>query len=86
MSEAALLPFRLVVAPAVGRLRLLPPRRFVRGVEVVEAGQPLARIEISGTDVLVLAPVSGRVTAVLGLDGQPIRSGDAVMSIEPDGR
>lgn len=75
--------FRLVVAPAVGRLRLLPPMRFERGVEVVDAGQPLARVELSGSDVIVRAPVAGRVTAVIGVEGQPVTEGTVVMSIDP---
>ena len=82
-AEAAALTFRLVLAPTAGRLRLLPPRRFERGAEVVEAGQPLARVELNGVDTLVLAPVAGRVSAVLCLDGEPVTRGTPVMSIEP---
>ncbi len=76
--------FRLVVAPVTGRLRLLPPLRFERGVEVVLAGQPLAHVEQGGVHTPVLAPVAGRVSAVLGLEGEPVRPGTPLIQIEPD--
>lgn len=75
--------FRLVIAPATGRLRLLPPLRFERGVEVVSEGQPLAHVEQGGVQTPVLAPVAGRVSAVLGLEGEPVTTGSPLMQIEP---
>jgi biotin carboxyl carrier protein len=77
---------RVVVAPGAGRLRLLPPRRFVAGSEWVERGQPVARLVQGSHEVLVRAPVEGRVAAVLGLEGEPVTSGQAVMAIEPETR
>ena len=74
---------RVLVAPSAGRLRLLPPRRFEDGFELVEAGQPVARLENGRTEVIVRAPVGGRVSAVLGLDGEPMASGQPVLVIEP---
>jgi len=75
--------FRVVVAPAAGRLRLLPPVEFRGGHEWVEAGQPIARVDRGATSVEILAPTSGRVAAVLGLDGEPVVEGQAVVAIEP---
>jgi biotin carboxyl carrier protein len=75
--------FRVVVSPGSGRLRLLPPRRFENGAEWVEEGQPVARIEQGRGEVVLRAPVGGRVAAVLGLDGEPGAAGHAVMAIDP---
>ncbi|MDQ3973597.1 MAG: hypothetical protein M3276_04565, partial [Actinomycetota bacterium] len=75
---------RMVVSPAAGRLRLLPPRRFEDGVEVVVAGQALAHIELNGRHTVVRAPVGGRVSTVLGLEGEPVTLGTPVLTIEPE--
>jgi biotin carboxyl carrier protein len=75
--------FGVVVSPGSGRLRLLPPRRFENGAEWVEEGQPVARIEQGRGEVVLRAPVGGRVAAVLGLDGEPVAAGHAVMAIDP---
>lgn len=75
---------RVVVSPASGRLRYLPPRRFDRGAELVEAGQPVARLQTGEEEILVVAPVGGRVSSVLGIEGEPMVPGQAVLAIEPD--
>lgn len=76
---------RLVVSPSPGRLRFLPPERFIDGFEWVERGQALARIEHGGEAFPLLAPVAGRVTAVLAVEGEPMSTGHLVMAIEPEG-
>jgi biotin carboxyl carrier protein len=73
---------RVVVAPGPGRVRLLPPVRFHDGHEWVHEGQPVARIEHSGTAADVLAPVEGRVTSVLAVEGEPVVAGQPLMAIE----
>lgn len=75
---------RVVVSPAAGRLRFLPPRRFAGGTELVEAGQPVARLLAGEEEILVLAPVGGRVSSILGLEGEPVVRGQAVLAIEPE--
>ena len=75
---------KVVVAQSAGRLRLLPPERFREGSEWVVAGQPLARLERGRGNTLLTAPVGGRVTAVLGLEGEPVLPGHAVLTIDPD--
>lgn len=75
---------RVVVSPASGRLRYLPPRRFAGGAELVEAGQPVARLQAGEEEILVRAPVGGRVSSVLGIEGEPVVPGQAVLAIEPD--
>jgi multidrug efflux pump subunit AcrA (membrane-fusion protein) len=75
---------RVLVSPGSGRLRLLPPRRFENGFELVSRGQAVARLEQGRRDVILRSPVDGRVTAVLGLEGEPVVMGQAVMEIEPE--
>jgi biotin carboxyl carrier protein len=72
---------RVLVSPGPGRLRLLPPLRFENGFEMVSRGQPVARLEQGRQDVILRSPVEGRVTAVLGLEGEPVIAGQAVMEI-----
>ncbi|HEX9891254.1 MAG TPA: hypothetical protein VGB28_04275 [Actinomycetota bacterium] len=75
--------FRVLVSSSSGRLRFLPPKRFERGMEVVEAGQPIARIVHGSGDQVLRAPFAGRVSAVMGLEGEPVVPGSAVVAIEP---
>jgi hypothetical protein len=74
---------RVLVSPGTGRLRFLPPRRFKAGVELVEEGQPVFRLVRGKDEIIVRAPVAGRVSAVLGLEGEPVAPGHAVLVIEP---
>jgi biotin carboxyl carrier protein len=75
---------KVLVAPSAGRLRLLPPTIFRDGFEWVEPGQPVARVEQRRGDTILLAPVGGRVAAVLGLEGEPVAPGQPVLAIDPD--
>lgn len=74
---------RVLVSPGAGRLRFLPPRRFEGGVELVELGQPVFRLVRGKDEIIVRAPVAGRISAVLGLEGEPVAPGHAVLVIEP---
>lgn len=76
--------FRLLVTPGPGRVKLLPPRRFDDGTERVEAGQAVARLLRGDGEVILRAPVGGRVAAVLAIDGGPVGRGQPVLVIEPD--
>jgi hypothetical protein len=82
------LALRVLVSPGAGRLRFLPPRRFEGGVELVERGQPVFRLVRGKDEVIVRAPVGGKVAAVLGIEGEPVAAGHAILAIEPasDGR
>lgn len=82
--EATPTSLRVLVSPAAGRLRFLPPQRFAGGRELVEAGQAVAWLQQGSREVLVHAPVSGVVTSVLGLEGEPVLQGQAVLAIEPE--
>jgi multidrug efflux pump subunit AcrA (membrane-fusion protein) len=79
---------RVLVSPGTGRLRFLPPRHFEDGVELVEQGQPVFRLVRGKDEVIVRAPVSGKVSAILAIEGEPVAAGHAVLAIEPaaDGR
>jgi biotin carboxyl carrier protein len=84
MTARSPIGIRLVVSPCGGRLRLLPPERFVDGVEIVEPGQPVALLTLGSREVVVRAPVGGRVTGVLGLDGEPVGVGQPLLVIQPE--
>jgi biotin carboxyl carrier protein len=81
-GESAGLPITLIVSPTSGRLRVLPPVRFLEGREWVEAGQPVARVEHGASADDILAPMQGRMGGVLGRDGQPVKEGQPVAWIE----
>lgn len=74
---------RVLVSPGPGRLRFLPPERFHAGRELVAAGQPMARLTQAGTEVILRAPVDGTVSSIIGLEGEPVVTGQAVLAIEP---
>lgn len=82
MGEQSGLPITLLVAPAPGKLRVLPPRVFRDGGEWVEAGQPVARIEHGSESDDILAPMRGRMGGVLGRDGEPVKAGQPVAWME----
>lgn len=74
--------FRLVVAPAPGRLRHLPPSAFHEGHEWVDRGQVLALIEQGSTAVEVRSPVEGRLAGVLVRDGEPVLRGQPLVWLD----
>lgn len=83
-GESGRLPIVLIIAPATGRLHILPPRTFREGREWLEKGQPLAEIEHGGDRAAdpVLAPFRGLMGGLMGRDGEPIREGQPVAWME----
>jgi biotin carboxyl carrier protein len=75
--------FRLIVSPVAGRLRHLPPARFVEGEEWVGAGQPVALVEQGTTTIEVRSPIDGRVAGVLVRDGEPVHPGQPLVWLMP---
>lgn len=75
---------RVLVSPRAGRLRYCPPRRFAGGRELVEAGQPVARVLQGSEELILRAPVGGVVSSVLGIEGEPLVPGQAILAIEPE--
>jgi len=82
VGESGGLAFRLVVSPAAGRMRHLPPVRFEDGVEYVTAGQPVAVIEQGSSSVEVRAPVDARVSGILVRDGEPVMPGQPLVWLD----
>ncbi|MDP8956728.1 MAG: hypothetical protein M3N24_07205 [Actinomycetota bacterium] len=78
------LRLRLVVTPMAGRIRFLPPARFVGGREVVDAGQPLARLEQGRHQTMIRTPVRGAVSSVLAIEGEPVVPNQPLFAIEPE--
>ncbi|HEX5948235.1 MAG TPA: biotin/lipoyl-containing protein, partial [Actinomycetota bacterium] len=60
------------------------PLRFAEGRELVERGQPVARLIQGDREIDIVAPVGGRVSSVMALDGEPVIAGQPVMAIEPE--
>ncbi len=82
VGESGGLAFRLVVSPAAGRMRHLPPVRFEDGVEYVTAGQPVAVIEQGSSSVEVRAPIDARVSGILVRDGEPVMTGQPLVWLD----
>jgi biotin carboxyl carrier protein len=76
------LGFRLVVAPASGRVGYLPPAQFHDGDEWVTAGQVVAVIEQGANSVEVKAPVDGRLGGLLVRDGTPVVPGQPLLFLD----
>ena len=82
--------FRLIVSPAPGRMRHLPPVQFHEGEEWVSRGQPVAVIEQGDLAVEVVSPVGARVAGILVRDGEPVLKGQPIVWLDesahhPDG-
>ena len=74
----------VLVAPAPGRVRVLPPRRFRAGREWLEEGEPVLRIEHGrGEEAdVILAPMRGAMGGVLTRDGEPVKTGQPLAWME----
>ena len=83
-GEQAALPITVIVSPVAGRLRILPPRRFVGGREFVDAGQPVLAIEQGDRTEEIVSPVRGRFGGVLGREGEPVTPGQPVAWVEQE--
>ena len=73
---------RMVVSPAAGRLRHLPPEHLVGGMEWVASGQPIAVVEHGRTSTEIRSPVDGKVTGFMVRDGEPVMVGQPVVWLE----
>jgi biotin carboxyl carrier protein len=74
--------FFLVVSPAAGRMRHLPPVRFHDGQEWVSAGQPVALIEQGTVSIEVKSPFDAVVAGILVRDGEPVQPGQPLVWLE----
>jgi biotin carboxyl carrier protein len=82
MGESLGLPVRLVVSPAGGRLRLMPPAQFHDGHEWVLAGQALAVVESGQATHEVRATRAARIAGVLVRDGEPVAPGQPLVWLD----
>ena len=82
MGESVGLGVRLLVSPASGRLRHLPPAQFREGAEWVEAGQAVALVEQGSVAVEVTSPIDGRVAGILVRDGEPVLRGQPLVWLD----
>jgi len=82
VGESVGLGVRLLVSPAAGRLRHLPPTQFRGGQEWVSAGQPVAVIEQGSASVEVRSPIDARVAGVLVRDGEPVLPGQPIVWLD----
>lgn len=74
---------RVIVSPCTGRFRPLPPEMFTSEGEWVEVGQAVAEV-VSGKDVVMVnSSCRGWMMGMLALNGQPVRSGEALFWVRP---
>ena len=76
---------RVVVAPATGRVRLLPPKAFARGRELLGEGQAVAMIDGGSGKTTVTVPVGGLLDGMLVHEGEPVQTGQALMVVRMEG-
>ena len=69
---------RVVVAPATGRFRLLPPQTITTEGEVVYRGQAIGLVEGPGGAVPVESAFTGFLMDVLAVNGERVREGEVV--------
>lgn len=69
---------RVVVAPALGVFRPLPPETVTTEGELVSAGQAIGLLVASGEEVLVRTPFSGYLMGMLAVEGERVREGQPV--------
>lgn len=75
---------RVIVAPVAGRVRMLPPRAFARGRELLDEGQAVAVIDGGGFETTVVAPVSGLLDGMLVHEGEPVHTGQALLVVRTE--
>ena len=86
MGESVGLPMRLVISPAAGRLRLLPPSEFQDGDEWVTGGQAIAEVSNGPLVHTVRAPHDARVGGVMVRDGEPVAQGQPLVWLDETAR
>lgn len=69
---------RLVVSPALGTFRPLPPETVTAEGEIVESGQVVGTIDSSGESVPVTSPFQGFLMGMLAHPGERVREGQPI--------
>lgn len=77
------LPARLVLSPAAGSFRPLPPSTITAEGEIVTAGQAVGLIENTGGTEEILSRFTGFLMGVFALPGERIRVGQPIAWLHP---
>lgn len=77
-GERLTVPERMIVSPAVGTFRPLPPETVTAEGEIVEQGQTVGTVENSGAAVPVRSPFRGFLMGMLAQPGERVREGQPV--------
>ena len=77
-AEELRVPERLIVAPAGGLFRPLPPETVTTEGEIVAEGQTVGVVSVSGDDVPVRSAFRGWMMGLLAVEGERVREGQPV--------
>ncbi|MFN8036562.1 MAG: biotin/lipoyl-containing protein [Acidimicrobiia bacterium] len=77
-GERVHVPERIVVAPAAGLFRPLPPETVTAEGELVALGQALGVVEAPGVSVPICSPFAGFLMGMLAESGERLREGQPV--------
>jgi hypothetical protein len=77
-AEELRVPERLIVAPAGGLFRPLPPETVTTEGEIVAEGQAVGMVSVSGDDVPVRSAFRGWMMGLLAVEGERVREGQPV--------
>ena len=77
-AEELRVPERLIVAPAGGLFRPLPPETVTTEGEIVAEGQTVGMVSVSGDDVPVRSAFRGWMMGLLAVEGERVREGQPV--------
>ena len=77
-AEELRVPERLIVAPASGVFRPLPPETVTTEGEIVAEGQAVGVVSVSGDDVAVRSAFKGWMMGLLAVEGERVREGQPV--------
>ena len=78
LGEQLMVPERVVIAPAVGIFRPLPPETVTAEGELVTEGQVIGTIEVVGESRTVRSPFTGFLMGMLADAGERVRKGQPV--------
>ena len=70
---------RIIIAPCSGQFRPAPPRVVTAEGEIVERGQVVGTIELSGSTCEVRSPFTGFVMGTLAWEGDRVREGQPLV-------
>jgi biotin carboxyl carrier protein len=77
-GEELRVPERVIVAPAVGVFRPLPPETVTTEGELVDEGQPVGTVSVGGEEVPVCSAFRGFLMGMLAVPGERVREGQPV--------